>query len=91
MYKVLILTIVMLSLLMVGVAVQYAYSAPYLYPPDPKILLVKEMKPGCRSGHIPPACIGAMKSLNRSFLYYDKNGNLKQMLKLIWTYKEIGR
>jgi len=51
MYKVLILTIVMLSLLMVGVAVQYAHSAPYLFPPDPKILMVKEMKPGCRSGY----------------------------------------
>lgn len=84
MYKVLILTIVMLSLLMVGVAVQYAYSAPYLYKPDPVVLMVKVMKPGCRSGHIPPACIGAMKALNRSIYYYDQNGKLKQKMKSIW-------
>jgi hypothetical protein len=90
MYKILILTIVMLSLLMVGVAVQYAHSAPLLVEPNPWYLAYVEMKPGCRSGRIPPtppACIGAMKSLNRSFLYYDKNGNLKQMLKSLWTYK----
>lgn len=86
MYKV--LTIVMLSLLMVGVAVQYAYSAPYLIKPDPVYLLVKEMKPGCRSGRIPPAGVVAMKALNRSFLYYDKKGNLKRMRKLIWKYKK---
>jgi hypothetical protein len=66
MYKVLILTIVMLFLLMVGVVVRYACSAPYLYKADPAIFLVMEMKPGCRSGHMPLACIGgAMKSLNK--------------------------
>lgn len=86
MYKV--LTIVMLSLLMVGVAVQYAYSAPYLIKPDPVYLLVKVMKPGCRSGHIPPVGVVAMKALNKRIYYYDQDGKLKLKLKSIWKYKK---
>ena len=91
MHKIMTVIIMITTILVIMfVSAKSVLSAPYLIPPDPKVLMVMEMKPGCRSGRIPPAppaCIGAMKSLNRSFLYYDSNRKLKRKLKLVWTYK----
>lgn len=69
------------------ITTQAVLAQPYLFPPDPKILMVKEMKPGCRSEYQTPACIGAMKALNRSIYYYDQDSKLKLKLKSIWEYK----
>jgi len=83
MHKIMTVIIMITTVLLIMfVSAKSALSAPYLIKPDPVVLMVKEMKPGCR--HRPPACIGAMKALNRSIYYYDQNGKLKLKLKSIW-------
>ena len=90
MHKIMTVIIMITTVLVIMfVAVKSVLSAPYFIEPTPGVLMVREMKPGCRSAYPTPACIGAMKTLNgRTIYYYDQNGKLKLKLKSIWEYKK---
>ncbi len=79
--------IIMIAIVGLFITTQAALAQPYFVKPNPALLMVMERKTGCNAFGAHFVRFTGMKALNRSIYYYDQNGKLKRMIKLIWEYK----
>jgi len=80
------LTITIMVITIVVTTGQSVWPLAYLDKPNAVVLLIMPRTKGCNPP--PPACFGEMKSLNKSFLYYNNKGELKRKLKWVWVYRK---